>query len=146
MLRCKPNGHPTGALGKRLDPFMDKPAHPFSLTAALSSIVLAWPAAAQDQSLTGPEIEALLAGNTAIADDGSYTQFFDPNGETPYLPTGGEVDVGRWTVRGDQYCSQWGGRGWDCYDVEGTDDHIVWISPGGSRFAAQVVTGNQMPD
>lgn len=117
----------------------------FLASLAISVALVATPVVAQDQPLTGAEIQALLSGNTAVADDGSYRQTFAADGTTIYAPSGGEPDAGLWRVENDRYCSQWAGGGWDCYDVEGTSDHIVWIS-GDSRFPAAIVSGDVLED
>jgi len=129
-----------GAITTQED-IMKRPLASLTILAALAAL----PAAAQDQPLTGDAIQTLLSGNTAIADDDSYRQTFAADGTTIYAPAGGDPDAGLWRIEGDQYCSQWAGGGWDCYDVEGTADHIIWIS-GDSRFAAAIVQGEALED
>ncbi len=109
--------------------------------------ILAAPAWADEQPLSGAEMVAVLSGKTALGTDPAspYRQYFDPNGDTIYVPEGGEPDVGKWRVGGGQYCSQWGGRGWDCYDMTGDGDAITWIWPStGQLYPARLVPGNAL--
>lgn len=111
-------------------------------------VVLTAPTAfADERPLTGEEMIATLTGRTAISTDPAtpYRQYFGPDGKTTYVPEGGPADVGLWRVRGGQYCSQWGGSGWDCYDMFGEGDAITWIwRATGAAFPARMVDGNAL--
>lgn len=103
------------------------------------------PVAAEERPLSGSEIVETLSGNTAIGDDGDWKQFFDANGETPYVVDDEEVDLGKWKVEGDTYLSWWESTGWTSYTMTGAGDHITWISEDGEQqYPATMVQGNQL--
>lgn len=84
--------------------------------------------------MTAPQIEALLSGNTIRGtwNGAPYTQFFDPNGLTVYLPEGGRPDQGKWRVNAetDQYESWWERTNWTGYAIMATNDGYAWASRG----------------
>lgn len=105
-------------------------------------------AIAEERALTGPEIRALIEGNTVIGESvsGSYTQYFDPTGLTTYADEGAEPTEGRWRVEGDQYCSTWPpGEAWICYDVTAdlaaSPPTITWIGESGTQYPGVVHEG-----
>ncbi|MCG8361194.1 MAG: hypothetical protein MI920_37020 [Kiloniellales bacterium] len=106
-------------------------------------------AQADDKKLTAADVEALLAGNTAVGDwkGTPYRQFFAANGSTTYLAEGSEPSPGKWKVdqaTGD-YCSWWERSGWDCYGVEREGDGYVWVTPSQDyRGPFKVVEGRQL--
>ena len=109
--------------------------------------VLLFPGAAgaDERPLSEAEMVAALSGKTAISTDAAspYRQYFDPNGDTTYVPEGGAPDVGKWRVGNGRYCSQWGGRGWDCYLMTGVGDRVTWIWPdSGQTYPARIIEGN----
>ena len=113
----------------------------------LLAILSAPVASADERPLSEAEMVAALSGRTAISTDPAspYRQYFDPDGETTYVPDGGTPDVGLWRVTAGQYCSQWGGDGWDCYDMIGEDDAVTWIwRATGAAFPARMVDGNAL--
>ena len=78
----------------------------------------------------------------------SARQFFNHNGETPYIDEAGAKTFGRWLVRGDQYCSQWPPSDrYVCYGVERTTDAkgrtvITFLSGGdGKRYTGVARAG-----
>ncbi len=82
---------------------------------------------ADEQKLTGAEIEALLP--TIKASGPSYTQTFSKKGLTTYV-FDGRPSEGRWSVQSDQYCSTWPPNDIvECYDVlvDKTQQTITWI-------------------
>lgn len=83
---------------------------------ALCLLMLDGGAEAQDwRAMGGEEIRAVLAGTRLVYKDG-ITQEFRASGQTIY--NAGRESVGRWTVRGDRYCSQWPpADGWICCDM-----------------------------
>lgn len=100
---------------------------------------------ADERPLTEAEMVAVLSGRTAISTDPAtpYRQYFDPDGETTFVPEGGPPDVGQWRIGAGQYCSHWGGDGWDCYDMIGEGDAITWIwRATGAAFPARMVDGD----
>ncbi|MEM9350405.1 MAG: hypothetical protein AAGA47_09100 [Pseudomonadota bacterium] len=90
----------------------------FRFATALTAACLLWvvPVWAHDaQVLTGAEISDFLVGGFVLYEGGAEQEFF-ASGKTLY--TSGEPSWGNWTVRGDEYCSQWPPSGtWDCYGV-----------------------------
>ena len=56
-----------------------------------------------------------------------------------------------WDIRGDRYCSEWGGGTptavWSCYDVfRNENGEIIWIGDRNDRYRAAMVDGNHMPE
>jgi hypothetical protein len=111
--------------------------------------LLASTAAAAERPLKGPEIDALIKGNTVTGknDYGPWKQYFDANGQTTYLSTGNPPSSGDWTIKGDKFCSIWPpGEHWVCYDVTGDPNAvpktITWISGGnGAKYPGTVQAG-----
>jgi len=119
-----------------------------SLAAALFvTLSFAAIAGAEQRALTGTEIRAALEGNTAggIQDGEAWKQYFDPNGQTTYV-SGGRASPGRWSVRGDKYCSQWPpSERWDCYRMTGDGDQLTFVPDGGGAdWPFTVTKGNQL--
>lgn len=83
-----------------------------------------------DVTLSATEIEALLSGNTINGtwSGSEYTQYFDPNGMTVYIPKGRQPDVGKWRVNTetDQYESWWEQTNWTGYTVLKTETGYGW--------------------
>jgi hypothetical protein len=94
-------------------------------------------AAADPVKMTGAEIEAALTGHSVEGVWGSthYVSSFDAHGGTVYTAEGRAPSHGRWSVKGDRYCSVWEQSGESCYDLERDGDTIIWIVPGtGKRY------------
>ncbi len=110
------------------------------------AMLAVFPAFADEVRLSGPEIESVLTGRTAIYQGGVIKQYFASSGETPYWD-GSRLTRGSWRVSGDRYCSVWPpASGWACYDMFGTDNgDIVWVGSGGDRYTAHMEDGNGMP-
>ncbi|MEM7598662.1 MAG: hypothetical protein AAF382_13285 [Pseudomonadota bacterium] len=87
-----------------------------------------------DVQMSAPQIEALLSGNTIRGtwNGDGYTQFFDPNGQTIYVPDGGRPDQGKWRVNAgsDQYESWWERTNWSGYKIMMTNGGFAWVSRG----------------
>jgi hypothetical protein len=106
---------------------------------ALLLIVSASPAAAEERSLGGAEIRALLP--TIIVRGNGTAQTFSASGETTYSEHGRDSH-GRWSVEGDLYCSVWPPNETKaCYGIaveEGPPDGgpatIIWSDPSGERI------------
>jgi hypothetical protein len=111
--------------------------------------LLASPALAAERPLKGPEIDALIKGNTVIGENinGVWKQVFDANGETTYLAPEKPPSLGTWNVQGDKFCSKWPPNdNFVCYDVTGDLDAkpktITWISGGnGTKYPGTVQVG-----
>jgi len=108
------------------------------------------------QDVSGPvlvsadEIEAALNGNTVVGNwvGEDYQQYFDPSGETIYLPDDGRVSTGQWrvNVQSGQYESLWpSDREWDAYDVLRDGDQWYWTGGGVDMSPFTVAEGNQLP-
>ncbi len=115
------------------------------------AILLSCATAAQaaERPLKGPEIDALIKGNTVTGQDisGVWKQFFDANGETVYVAGSKPPSRGAWNVQGDKFCSQWPpNEAWTCYVVTGDLDAkprtVTWISGGGTKYPGAVQVGN----
>ena len=91
---------------------------------------------AQEQKLTGAEIEALLPNIKAKGEN--FTQVFTQKGLTTYTYDG-RPSEGRWMVQDNQYCSTWPpNNAIECYDVlvDKTQKSITWIGAGNSASKA----------
>jgi len=88
------------------------------------------PVLAQDfQRMTGGDITAALADQSLMYP--TATQTFYASGRTLY--DAGRPSWGYWTVRGDQYCSQWPPNDmWDCYDMATNGTTIRFIGASGN--------------
>ena len=112
-------------------------------------MIAAIPAGAEP--LKGSEIEPALNDVTIWYEPlspKSARQFFNHNGETPYIDEVGTKTSGRWLVRGDQYCSQWPPSDrYVCYSVERSVDAkgravITFLSGGdGKRYTGVARAG-----
>jgi hypothetical protein len=102
-------------------------------------------------SASAGEIEAALSGRTGFEAGKTYRpwrQYFAADGTTVYFGDG-PSSIGKWEVRGNQYCSLWPPvKDWVCYNVElspGTAAPvtITWIAKDGSRTSANLFDGDQ---
>ncbi len=121
----------------------------------LSANFIASPAFAGEK-MVGAAVEALLNDSTAWylpLGSRSARQYFNKNGDTPYIDASGQKTFGRWMMRGDQYCSAWPPSDhYTCYDVEkgvspnGTPT-ITFVSGGnGPRYEAVLKNGKHMEE
>jgi len=114
-----------------------------ALMCSLASMVMA-----QDRAITGNDITALLAGNTAIgkwaSDD--YRQWFAPDGSTIYAAFGKRSTLGAWRISADgtQYESWWSGNLWEAYRILSRDDQLYWVTPEGAELPFEIVDGQQL--
>ena len=117
----------------------------FLLAAGLLSAAIV-SASAAEVAMKGPEILADLKG-AHVQGDG-WSQDFDDGGATSYA-RGESHQIGRWDVRGDQYCSLWPpSDAWACYAMtidSSNPDHeqVTWISAEGSRSTAHLIRKGQ---
>ena len=93
--------------------------------------------------LSHDEIKSYLEGKTVSHRPGGKTEFrqvFNANGTTTYKAAGRKAEHGKWSVQGNQYCSQWGPFGWTCYDMVAEGNLITWIAKEGTRFPGMIIT------
>ena len=108
------------------------------------------------EKMTGAAIEAMLNDSTAWylpLGAASARQYFNKNGETPYIDGDGQKTYGEWLVRGDTYCSVWPPSDhYSCYEVEkGVSPDgiptITFISGGnGPRYEAVLKSGKHLDE
>lgn len=113
-------------------------------------------AAVHGETLTHDAIEPALNDVTiwyAPLSATSARQFFNHNGETPYIDEAGAKTFGRWLVRGDKYCSQWPPSDrYVCYGVERSVEAdgrtiITFVSGGdGKRYTGVTKPGNHVDE
>jgi hypothetical protein len=107
------------------------------ITVALGAFLVFAPdlAAAEGwQRLDGEGIKAALAARVLGYPDGTLQDFF-ADGRTLY----GE-SWGRWTVRGDRYCSQWPPSDrWTCHAVEQSGLDILFTDDAGVATTGRYV-------
>lgn len=105
--------------------------------AAIAGLALLSLPAVAEEIVKAYEIETLLSGNTITGtwSGSEYTQYFDPNGITVYIPEGRQPDLGRWRVNSqtDQYESWWEQTGWTPYTVIRTNAGYAWKRENGSE-------------
>ena len=107
------------------------------------------PAFAQSVKLSGDDIRALLAGNTAIGrwNGERYRQFFGPDGITIYAQEGARSTRGMWRVDDEEqeYQSIWprheAWEGWFVMEYGGT---FYWVSKKTPPTPFQVLGGQQL--
>jgi hypothetical protein len=110
-------------------------------------------AAADSRPLSGPELQALLLGNTLIGidEDGPFWMYY-PSADTIWgRSAGGDVDVGRWWIEDGSYCRAW--RRWfdgssRCWRMAWDGgDQLLWYSPSGAPAGSSIVReGNAIGD
>ena len=108
----------------------------------LAGLLLSAPVMAEEQRLTGPEIQAALSDRTlqgTLEDGKQWQQIFQKSGVTFYS-VGSAQSQGRWEVRGDQYCSQWPpNESWTCYDMRVDAGDYSFISASGQRSSGKLL-------
>jgi hypothetical protein len=112
--------------------------------------------AAAGEKLTGPQIEAILNDSTAWylpLEAMSARQYFNKNGETPYVDAAGEKTYGTWTIKGDKYCSIWPpSERQVCFEMEkgvladGTVTFTFVSGGGGKRYEAVFKSGKHIDE
>ncbi len=118
--------------------------------ASVLLVVLASPAAAMPERLSGAQIKQWIDGNTVVGvwAGTAYRQLFRSNGTTTYDAQGAARDEGRWWVTDTEYCSWWSGSGEACYQVLRDGDTLIWRTKGlfSRSFEASVLSGDQLED
>lgn len=111
-----------------------------------AAFALTIPAISAERTLTGPEIESALNGNAVegVQDGVAWKQYFYRDGTTTYISRN-RPSPGRWSVKGDKYCSQWPpSSNWDCYTMTGEGDRLTFIpDAGGAPWPVRVVKDKQ---
>lgn len=115
---------------------------------SIAFAVLAGAAAAQSVKLTGPEISALLTGNTAVGEwDGvRYRQYFGADGATIFAHPNAGSTRGQWRVdaQTDEYQSIWPGEvDWQSWYVMEYAGVWYWVSKTTPPTAFEVLEGAQ---
>lgn len=98
-------------------------------------------AGADHDTLSGSEIEALIAGNTvggAMAESGEYTEYYAEDGTIH-----GDGYTGEWTVEDDAMCFDYG-EGATCYEIAADGNQVEWIKDGEVDGTGMVADGNPM--
>lgn len=109
--------------------------------AALAAKQAALGQTAIGRALSGGAIRDLLAGNSALFEDGAR-QYFTVGGRTLYQAPGRALEHGKWRVRGDSYCSTWEPFGGEtCYAVHSDGELVTWDN----KTPARMRTGNVFP-
>jgi hypothetical protein len=109
----------------------------FRLTAA--ALVLAFPAAAQDTA-TGDEIKAAVAGNTvagSMLESGAYGEFYQADGAIKAADYSGS-----WTIEDDTMCFVYGSDPKYCFNVQLNGDQLTWIGDGAATGTGTILPGN----
>jgi hypothetical protein len=118
------------------------------LLAAVFFVVLAAPAAAMPERLSGAQIKQWLGGNTVVGvwAGTAYRQMFRSDGTTAYDAAGAGRDEGRWWVTETEYCSWWAGSGESCYQVLRDGDTLIWRTKGlfARTYDARVLPGDHL--
>lgn len=106
---------------------------------ALILVALATSVQASEWSdLAGDQIRDALEDRKLTYESGAW-QDFRASGRTLY--NAGRDSWGSWTVRADQYCSQWPPSTlWACFDIQGHDTGVKFIDENGE------VTEGRYPD
>ena len=125
-------------------------ARPIRRMFMLALLAVATPATAQNAvKLSGPEITALLSGNTAIGQwaGASYRQYFREDGVTLYAQEGTRTTRGTWRVdpEAKQYQSQWpGDTDWEGWFVMEWAGDYYWVSKSTPPTPFKVESGEQL--
>ncbi len=105
----------------------------------LCLLLLALPALAQ--SPAGEDaIRTALIGNTVTGNmlaSGSYAEFYAPDGSIR-----AEGYTGKWAIKGDRMCFDYGDAVETCFAVALSGASVVWLGDGGEEGAGQIQPGN----
>ena len=103
---------------------------------------------AQDRAITGSEIIAMLAGNTAIGEwaNDDYRQWFAADGSTIYAAFGKRSTLGAWRISedGSRYESWWSGQHWEAYSILEREQQFYWVTTKGEELPFEIVEGQQL--
>lgn len=96
-------------------------------------------AATAQTMATGDQITASIAGNTvqgSMLAAGAYTEFYQADGVIK-----GADYTGKWTVKDDQMCFDYG-EGASCWSVRLDGDDVTWVKDGVDDGTGTIVSGN----
>lgn len=109
-------------------------------------LLIAAPAPAEQ--LSGADIRALLAGNTAIGVwlGAPYRQLFRSDGTTIYAQKGSRSALGNWRINPatEAFETLWPGGGWTAYGVHQEDGTLFWSETGDDRHPFKMLDGQQL--
>ena len=110
------------------------------LTAALLlAAVLSLPALAAGMA-TGDQIKAAIGGNTMQGEmiaTGAYTEHYAADGTIK-----GKDYTGKWSVKGDTMCFQYGADPEACWGVRIEGDKVTWVKDGKDDGTGTILPGN----
>jgi hypothetical protein len=109
-----------------------------------STLLTVTPAFSAEVKLDGKAIQMLLSDAKYVSSDDSHAteQVFQASGATFTIDVATKaLSQGFWRVEGDKYCSAWPPSDyWSCYDVVTTDNGVVFVSSGGTRYEMKLMT------
>ena len=99
-------------------------------------------AQASEKRLDAETLKTLLSDITLSSTETGrdMQQVFRASGSTFIIDTEtGQQSQGFWKLQGDKYCSQWPpSENWECFDVYGNDQGVVFVSSYGKRFQMEL--------
>ena len=119
-----------------------RPKGETSRGSAQTNAPVAAPSTVPDGTLSGAEAEKLLAGNSSfgfmVADDHPYREYYAPDGTIR-----GKFDAGKWSVKGDTFCTTYPGQKQSCVSVRKLSSRAyAWELDGNIAGYMKVGTGN----
>lgn len=106
---------------------------------ASALVALGTPVFAAD-IISGDQITKLISGNTvqgSMLDSGAYSEFYAKDGTIK-----AKGYSGKWSVKADTMCFQYGTDPENCWQVEVDHDQVSWVRNGKSDGTGTVVPGN----
>ena len=100
------------------------------------------PSAAQPKS-TGLDAGKAIVGNTVSGtrDGREYADYYAPDGKIVALD-GGDIEIGKWTLEGNAFCTDFPSEGKICYRVDVAGDTATFVARGGEGFRGTILKGN----
>ena len=145
---CDPSGEWAGAFKKTVENFAQSGNAPSTATPAPAGSGAAAPpppppAPAAQSKLTGLDAGKAILGNTISGrrDNEDYADYYSPDGKLTAL-SGGEIELGRWTLEGDLLCTDFPSEGKICYRVDVLGETVTFIDKDGTGFRGTILKGN----
>ena len=116
---------------------MNRLRHAIAAVLVLPAALLA---AGSALAASGAEIKAAIAGNTvqgSMLGTGAYAEFYAPDGAIK-----GKDYTGKWSVKGDSMCFQYGADPESCWGVAITGSSVTWLKDGKEDGTGTIVPGN----